>query len=97
MQVKKKDDSAAGEEEQRTVSIIASLLLNIAKQVRRIGCWGTVQVECRPVGQGQAGRPLALQPILSSLPACRSSLHYSRGAIVWPPSLWRTSLRSATA
>ena len=33
LQVKKMEDSAAGEEEERTVSIISSLLLNIAKQV----------------------------------------------------------------
>jgi hypothetical protein len=34
VQVKRKDESAAGEEEERTVSIISSLLQNIAKQVR---------------------------------------------------------------
>ena len=31
------EDSAAGEEEERTVSIISSLLLSIAKQVRLLG------------------------------------------------------------
>jgi hypothetical protein len=33
LQVKKTEDSAPGEEEERTVSVISSLLQNIAKQV----------------------------------------------------------------